>query len=204
MVGAIVSAGLGAIGSIYGAVKAGQERKKLEAYTNQQAAENEAKYNRDYNGDYLQRADSQAVMKQMRDTLKDRTQQTNSTAAITGATPEAQLAAMEANNQVVGDTMSKLGAMGAAFKDKVDDRYMARKDYIMQQRQAMTEGAARSGEALLSNGISVAGNALGSLATAKLVPELGIKKNGIPGAEIAGQSTGLPDFTAKWKNTFKQ
>lgn len=179
MIGALVSAGIGAVGSIYGAIKAGQERKKLEAYTNQQASENEAKYNRDYYGDYLQRTDSQAVLKQMRDQLQDQNRQAQSTAAITGATPEAQLAQMEASNDAVGNTMSKISAMGAAFKDSVDNRYMARKDAIMAQRQSMTEVAARSGETLLSNSLSLTGNAL-----ANMVPSLGVKKTGVPGAEI--------------------
>lgn len=197
MVGALVSAGIGAIGSIYGAIKAGQERKRLAEYTNQQEAENEAKYNRDYYGDYLQRADSQAMLKQMRDQLKDRTNQTESTAAITGATPEAQLAAMESQNQAVGDTMSKISAMGAAFKDKVDDRYMARKDYIMQQRQGITEGAARSGEALMGNAISLAGNALGSIAQSELVPSLGIKQTGLESG-VVESAIKTPDFAAKF------
>lgn len=176
MIGAAISAGIGAVGSIFGAIKAGKERRKMNAFINQQSAENEAKYNRDYYGDYLQRADSQAVIKQMRDTLKDSTQQAQSTAAITGATPEAQLAQMDSQNQAVGDTMSKISAMGAQFKDRVDDRYMARKDSINQMKFGQMEGRAQSGETLLGNATSLLGSSV-----AGLVPNLGVKKTGLEG-----------------------
>lgn len=176
MIGTAISAGIGAVGSIFGAIKAGKERRKMNSFINQQAAENEAKYNRDYYGDYLQRADSQAVIKQMRDTLKDSTQQAQSTAAITGATPEAQLAQMDSQNKAVGDTMSKMSAMGAQFKDRVDDRYMARKDSINQMKFGQMESAAQSGETLLGNSTSLLGSSV-----AGLVPNLGVKKTGLEG-----------------------
>lgn len=161
--GAIAGAGIGAIGSIYGAIKAGKERKKLNRFIGQQETENEAKYNRDYYGDYLQRADSQAVMKQMRDTLRDKNKQDQSTAAITGATPEAQLAQMESTNKAVGNTMSQLGAMGAQFKDRVDDRYMARKDVLNNMRYGNMNSSAQSGEALMSNSLGLAGQSVSGL-----------------------------------------
>jgi hypothetical protein len=177
--GAIAGAGIGAIGSIYGAIKAGKERKKMAAYLSGQEADNEAKFNSDYYGDYTKRADVQAELALMRDTLKDRTQQANSTTAITGATPEAQLAAMEANNAVVGDTMTKISAQGQAFKDRVDDRYMARKSQLSAMKYGEMEGAAQGAENLFANSMGTVGSSVGSIANNLLVPAKGIKKTGL-------------------------
>ena len=190
MVGALVSAGIGAVGSIYGAIKAGQERKKMASYLSGQEADNEAKFNSDYYGDYTKRADVQAQMALMRDTLKDRTQQANSTAAITGATPEAQLAVMEANNQVVGDTMTKISAMGQQFKDRVDDRYLARKNQLSQMKYGEMEGAAQGAENLFANSMGTVGSSVGSIANNLLVLAKGIKTTGVEDILTAGKNVG--------------
>ena len=85
---------------------------------------------REFHGDYTQRADTQALIKNMRDTMREQTKRTESTAAITGATPEMTNVAKENANKVISDTYSRVGAMGQQYKDKVQDRYMSRKQLM--------------------------------------------------------------------------
>ena len=64
-----ITIGLGVAGlasSLYGGYKAGQERKKMKGELGAMEAENKAIYNTQALGDYTQRADSQNVLRQMR------------------------------------------------------------------------------------------------------------------------------------------
>ena len=53
--------------------------------------------------------------------------------------------------------------MGQQWKDRVTDRYFARKQHIASQRMNMMEGKAQSGENLQGNGLNMLGNSAGSL-----------------------------------------
>ena len=51
MIGEAISAGLGLAGTVYGAIKAGQERKRMASYLGGMNADNESWYNKEYYGD---------------------------------------------------------------------------------------------------------------------------------------------------------
>lgn len=163
MIPAIITAGLGVTGGIVGAIGAGKQRRKMGDYLSRQEGENQSWYDKEYYGDYTQRADTQALMKNLRENMQRQTQQAESTAAITGATPEAQSTVKENANKVISDTYSKIGAMGQAYKDSIMDQYMKRKDMFAGQRMGMMEGSANSYENLMSNSIGGAMKGLGSI-----------------------------------------
>lgn len=154
MIGAAISAGLGLAGTVMGGIKAGQERKRMQSYLSGMNADNEGWYNKEYYGDYTQRSDTQALIKNMRDTMREQTKRTESTAAITGATPEMTNVAKENANKVISDTYSRVGAMGQQYKDKVQDRYMSRKQQLNAQEMDMMNQSAGSYENLMSNSLS--------------------------------------------------
>ena len=158
--GAGAVAGIGQ--TIYGAVKAGQERKRMRDYMTKRRADNESFYNQNYHSDYTQRADTQALMKNLRDNLKRNNDVTANRAVVTGATPEAQLAAKEQSNKIVTDTTSRIAAQGQAYKDNIQNQYMNQENNLAKQEYAAMNGTALSNENVMGNGIKQVGNAAGS------------------------------------------
>ena len=161
--GAVAGGVIGLGASLFGGNKAAKQRKKMEKYLNQQDAENTAQYNRDYYSDYTQRADTQNLIKQLRDNLGKTNKRAENMAVVTGATPEQQAVQKEQSNKVISDTFSNIGAQGQIWKDQVTNRYQARRENIANQRMNMMQGKAQSGENLQSNGLGMLGSSAGSL-----------------------------------------
>ena len=168
LIGAGVGAAVGVGASIYGANKAADERAKMDAYLNGQQADNNAWYNNNYNSDYMQRADTQALMKNTRDALKQNNKAASNMAVVTGATPEAAAVAKEQSNKVLTDTASRVAATGQAWKDNIQQQYMNRKAQIGAQQYGNMEGNANSYEALMGNGIKQIGSTADSLSNSFL------------------------------------
>lgn len=163
----IASAVTGALGlgaSIFGGIKAGQQRKKMSRYLNQQDSENTALYNANALSDYTQRSDTQNLMKQLRDNLSKSNKRAENMAVVTGATPEQQAVQKEQSNKVISDTYANIGAMGQQWKDNVTNRYLSRRDNIAGQRMGMMGQQAQSYENLMSSGLNMMGSSLGGLA----------------------------------------
>lgn len=150
--------------SIYGGIKAGQERKRMSNFISGQQSDNEAWYNKTYYGNYMDRADTQALMKNLRDNLKTQSDRNAQTAVITGATPEAQLAAKEQANKAITDTTSRVAAMGQQWKDGVQNQYMQRKNQLSGMEYGEMGASANSFENLMGSGIKQVGNALSGIA----------------------------------------
>jgi gas vesicle protein len=160
--GTAIGAAAGLATGLIGAAKAGKERRRMESYINQQAADNESWYNQNALGDYTQRADVQALLKQTRDALAKRNKASANMAVVTGATPEAVAAQQEVSNNALANTYSNVAALGQRYKDSVTDKYLARKDAIAGQRMGIANQKANSYENLMSNGMSTFGNAADS------------------------------------------
>lgn len=174
--GVLVGAGTAA----YGGYKAGKARDAMGKELNKQNSDNETWYNNQANSDYMQRADTQAVMKNTRDQLKERNKQASNMAVVTGATPEAQAVAKEQSNKVLTDTSSRIAAMGQQWKDNIQDKYLARKAQIGGQQYGAMEGQAQSYEALMGNGIKQIGSSVNSLASSQLSPKAAIPTSTVP------------------------
>jgi len=159
-----VLGGIGLISSIFGANKAGRERRRMEQYLSQQDAENTAWYNKNALSDFTQRADTQNLIRNLRDNLDRRNQIASNTAVVTGATPEQQAVQKEQSNKVISDVYSNIGAQGQQYKDMITNRYLAMRQNFANQRMGMMEGKAQNYETLMANGltgITDAGKSLG-------------------------------------------
>lgn len=176
MIPLIIGAAIGLGKAIAGGVKASNQRRKMDAYLNQQEADNKSWYNANALSDYTQRADTQNLMKQLRDTLGRQNKRAAGSAVVTGATPEQQAVQKELSNKVISDTFSNIGAMGQRWKDGITDRYLARKQNITNQRMGMTAQQAASGENLMNDGLNTIGGAFSSYA------------GGMMGGGVAGTS----------------
>lgn len=159
----LIGAGIGAIGSVYGAIKAGKARKEMGRMLDKQEADNEAWYRANVYGDFTQRADSQAIINNMRKTLAERAKRDVARNAVMGATAEVQANARSAGNDALAKTYSNLASMGQRYRDGVTSAYLARKDSINAQRSGMQRERAVAGDMLLHNGIMAIGNGLNSI-----------------------------------------
>lgn len=145
-------------GSAYGAIQEGQERKRMAAERQKWNAENEALFNQDYYSDYTKRADSQNVIRQMRNQQQNENKVDQNVAAVTGASPDAMNARKERRNKAMTDLYSNLGAVGAQWKDSVKGRYQARKQALQGLEYDTMNQRAQSANNLMYNGIKTLGS----------------------------------------------
>ena len=162
----LAAAGAGVAGNAITRGKQKRELNKMREGVAAEHAENKAWYNANALSDYTQRADSQNLLKNLRDNLKRRRDATTATAAVTGATPAAQAAAKESDARVISDTYSNLSALGQRYKDNVTDQYFRRKDMLNnrlmgldQQNLAGYDRMANSWSNLTSTGLNTAAGA---------------------------------------------
>ena len=125
MIGSLIGAGIGAVGSILGGIAARKEAKKQQQAIQAQKAQNEAWYNRRYNEDPTQRASAIAALTLMEEQLKKRNKAAQGAAAVTGGTEESVAAAQQAGAQALADTTSNIAAAGDAQKDSIEQQYRA-------------------------------------------------------------------------------
>jgi hypothetical protein len=156
----IASTAIGLGSSIFGAIKANQEQKKISAAINQQKSDNQAWYNANALGDYTQRADAQMLLRNLRENLERQNKAATNTAVITGATPEQQAVQKEQSGKVIADTYANLGAMGQQYKDRITDRYLNRKNSIDNLQLGRMNDNLNNYSTLFNNSISQIGNSI--------------------------------------------
>ncbi len=130
MVDPISIAGMAAsaLGSIYGAVKANVNRKKAEGILEQQKADLQEWRDREMNTNYLQRADSQALLKDVREQGEEYMRSMNNDAVRAGMSDEAKVAMAQQANKAYSNAASQLAAAGQQHKDNVENTWLSQKD----------------------------------------------------------------------------
>ena len=68
----LIGAGLGAVGAVFGGIKASQAMKQLSRNINKQMQQNQDWYDRRYNEDATQRADAQRILAKTEESIKQR------------------------------------------------------------------------------------------------------------------------------------
>lgn len=178
MIGAIIGAGLSAVGSIFGGMKASQAAKKREQALRQEQAKNRDWYNRRYYEDATQRADAQRVLSMTEDSIKRRNRAAAGTAAVMGTATEAAAAEKEANNKIMADAVSQINAAAEARKDNIEAQYRQRDAELegqligIQAEKAANIGQAISGVASAAGSIASSLGSDAKTASANKAPEL--------------------------------
>lgn len=163
MWGAIAGAAIGLGSSIAGAIRARKEaNRQREELKKQQDAENEW-YARNCYQNYLDSAEAQSAIKRVNDTINRRNEQNAAAAKINGSTPEAVMAAQEANNELLGDTISGLAQHGMERRNQVDMAHMQNQQQLSAQAQNMAAAGQQGGSTLVSSGAGLIGSALSLL-----------------------------------------
>lgn len=123
MWGAIIGAGLSLASSIAGGIanRNAAERQKREL--ERQKQENQAWYTRKYYEDPTKRADTQRLLTQMHEQIRDRNRSAKGRQAIMGGTEDSTTAVKEANNKTMADTVSQIVANNDSRKDQIEQQY---------------------------------------------------------------------------------
>lgn len=171
MYGALIGAGLKAVGSITGAITSARAVKNAQEQLATQQAENEAWYNRRYNEDATQRADAQRMITMVSDSIKKRNRAAAGTAAVMGGTTESVAAAKEANNQALADTTSQIVAAAEARKDNIESQYQARKD-ALNEKETNMELARAEAIAKAASGVGNAAAGIGGNLDEAFTPDI--------------------------------
>lgn len=130
MIGSIIGGALGAVGSIFGAIKGGKAMRKAKRMTEADLRENQAWFDRRYNEDATQRADSQRLLALTSEQIRDRNRNAIGRAAVVGGTDEGVRAVAEANARQMGDVVSNIYAQNEANKANIEAQYQNRRDSL--------------------------------------------------------------------------
>jgi len=161
MIGAIVGAGLGAVGSIFGGISASQAAKKRLKYLEQKEAENQRWYDRRYNEDPTQRADAQRILTMTEDAIRKRNRAAAGREAVQGGPSEQTSQEKERNNQIMTDAVSQINAAGEKRKEQIEQQYKEKKDAIADAKMNVeAQRSAAIGDAI--KGVIGAGGSLAS------------------------------------------
>ena len=156
----IMSIGSG-LASVYGAWKGNQNRKKAEELYDKQYQELEDWRNQEQSTDYLQRADSQDILRQVAEQNEEYLKGMENDAIRSGATAESKVAAAQKANQNYARVASSLAAQGQQHKDNVEQIYRQGQ----QNREAMKIANLTDTSAIqnMVSGMAGAAQALGGI-----------------------------------------
>lgn len=135
MIGSIISAGVGAIGSIVGGLSARKAAKQANKIIDKQMEENQAWYDRKYNENYLERSDALATLNKTRDLALEHYNRAEAAGVVSGATDESIALQKKAANDMIAETTASIAKDASAYKDAVEQQYMSTKDQLNQSKR---------------------------------------------------------------------
>lgn len=131
--GGAIGLGLKAIGSIVGGISASKAMRRVKDNLNDQRRQNQDWYNRRYNEDATQRAESQAMITRTEESIRNRNRQAAGAQAVMGGTDESVAAAKAANNQALADATASIAVNAERRKDNIEAQYQAKDEALQQQ-----------------------------------------------------------------------
>lgn len=188
----IAGMAVSALGSIYGAVQANVNRKKAEGILEQQKADLQEWRDREMNTNYLQRADSQALLKDVREQGEEYMRSMNNDAVRAGMSDEAKVAMAQQANKAYSNAASQLAAAGQQHKDNVENTWLSQKD---KYDQLKIQNLLSTGEATQKM-ISGLGGALTSFGMLNAMTPTATTPSGVtqqfPNAAVSSLVSGTP------------
>lgn len=144
MLGSIVGAGIGALGSIFGGLGAARKLRQVRRNIAAAKAENQRWYDQRYNEDATQRSDAQALLRQTQERMNRETAKSAGTAAVMGGTEESIANTKAANASAMADAVTSINTAAEARKAAIENQYMSKKDSLMEQENAALRGEAQN------------------------------------------------------------
>ena len=176
----IAGMGLSALSSIYGAVQANKNRKEAEQLLETQKQDLKEWRDRELAGDYLQRADSQAMLRNVKEQSEEYLQGMTNDVARSGMTDEAKVAMAQKANKAYADAAAQLAGVGQQHKDNVETTWQTQKNEFDKMKIAnlMDTTATQNMVSGLGNALSAYGSIMTNTATTTTTPS-GVKSPNI-------------------------
>lgn len=191
MIATLIGAGLSLASSIAGGIANRKAQKKQEEMLAQQQKDNQAWYDRKYNGDPTKRADTVRLLTQMQEQIKNRNRAARGRQAVMGGTEDSTTAVKEANNKTLADTTSQIVAANESRKDSIEQQYQQNKRSIQGQQMQMEANKA-------GNTANAVAGVAGTAANIASALDSGESKNGAKRPSVSSpSSTELQSLDAK-------
>lgn len=192
----IIGAALNIGSSLYGNYQAARAAKKAKAITEQQIAANKNWYDRRYNEDYLQRADSQRALNYAKKQAADYTKRVRGSAAVTGASDESVALQKAAGTEMIGDVTSNIASQADAYKQGIENKYMAKDTALQQQLQNAEAARAQAITGAMSNVAGVGSAIIGGASAGLFDKYKAAKAGGVaPNLDLTGSDATKDIFT---------
>lgn len=163
---------LGGIGSSI--ASSAQAKKAANAATqeyNQKTGMLDNWFNRQYYSDITKRTDVQNMLRLLQENQQQQAKRDDAVAAVTGATPEAQLAAQGNRNKSYADALAEIASNASSLKDTYLQNYMTQRLGIVNpQAQIHQDNANMWGQAgtnLFKSGASLLGGGIDDIVKGK-------------------------------------
>ncbi len=144
MIGSLVGAGLSAVGSIFGGLKASEAMKKVKNNLTAQKAENLNWYNQRYNEDATQRADAQAILTRTEEAIKARNRDAAGIQSVMGGTDESVAATKAANADALAEAATQIAINGEKRKDSIEEQYQQKNAQFNEALNKLEIGKAKA------------------------------------------------------------
>ena len=156
---------LGGIGSSI--ASSAQAKKAANAATqeyNQKIGMLDNWFNRQYYSDITKRTDVQNMLRLLQENQQQQAKRDDAVAAVTGATPEAQLAAQGNRNKSYADALAEIASNASSLKDTYLQNYMTQRLGMVnpqaQIHQNMSNMWGQAGTNLFKSGASLLGSGI--------------------------------------------
>ena len=130
MVGSIIAGGVGLAGQIIGGSQRARAMQRIRDELNNRQRENEDWYNRRYNEDATQRADTQRILQLTEDAIRRRNRAAQGRQAVMGGTDASVESTKEANAQALADSTAQIAVAGEKRKDDIENKYQTRRESL--------------------------------------------------------------------------
>lgn len=162
LLGGAVGAGISTLGSIIGGIGSSRQMKKARGVLDDQMLQNQQWFDKEYNQDYTQRADAQAMLNRVRQQADNQYKRAEQMAAVTGATDESLALQKAAANDMYAQTLTGLGEQASRFKEGVMNRFLDTRANLDQQKYNTYVQGAQQWQQMGAN-MAQAGASIGGL-----------------------------------------
>jgi hypothetical protein len=150
----------GGVGQLFGLGKSAQANKKYDQYLSGMNRKLDTWYNKEYNTNYLDTDEAKSVLRLLQNQAKEVSGDLESSAAITGASAEKQVAAKDKLNQNYTNAATRLSGYGTQRKDQIQREYMGRKNNLDQMNLQSLASKDQNWSQFGQNSMGLAQNAL--------------------------------------------
>ena len=132
-IGSYIGGGLKVASSIFGGIQAARAASKQRKSAKQEMAANNNYLAKKYYEDATQRADAQAVINSMKESLASANRNQAGTNAVMGASNEVVAAQKQAASNAIADTMQSINAAAVQQKDNLESNVRAQNAALNEQ-----------------------------------------------------------------------